>query len=62
MKHVNKAVFIISLSCPADCFGVSPVSVVKGPPAALKMVVHKFGVHENYLIRPARPYRTFKAL
>ena len=55
MKHVIKAVFIIALSCPADCFGVSPVSVVKGPPAALKMVVHKFGVHEIYLTRPVRP-------
>jgi hypothetical protein len=33
---------------------MSPVMVVKGPPAVLKMDVHKFGVHEIYLTRPER--------
>lgn len=54
MKHVIEAVFVIALSCPVYCFAVSPVSVVKGPPASLKMEVHKFGVHEIYLTRSAR--------
>lgn len=29
--------------------------VEKGPPASLKMEVHKFGVHDIYLTLPSRP-------
>lgn len=49
------AVFIIAVSLPTYSFAVSPVTVVKGPPASLEMEVHKFGVHEIYLTLPSRP-------
>jgi hypothetical protein len=55
MKNVIRAVFIIAVSFPTYSFAVSPVTVVKGPPASLKMEVHKFGVHEIYLTLPSRP-------
>ena len=55
MKHVIGAVFIIAVSLPTYSFAVSPVTVIKGPPASLKMEVHKFGVHEIYLTLPSRP-------
>lgn len=55
MKHVIRAIFIIAVSFPTYSFAVSPVTVVKGPPASLKMEVHKFGVHEIYLTLPSRP-------
>jgi hypothetical protein len=55
MKHVIRAVFIIAISFPTYSLAVSPVTIVKGPPASLKMEVHKFGVHEIYLTLPSRP-------
>lgn len=54
MKPVIAAVFIVAVSFPTYSCAVSPVAVVKGPPASLKMEVHKFGVHEIYLTRPSR--------
>jgi hypothetical protein len=54
MKHVFAAALIIALSVPVDCLAMSPVMTVKGPPASVKMDVHKFGVHEIYLTLPAR--------
>ena len=55
MKPVIAAMFIVAASFPPYSFAVTPVSVVKGPPASLKMEVHKFGVHEIYLTLPSRP-------
>lgn len=55
MKHVIATVFIIAVSFPTYSSAVSPVTVVKGPPASLKMEVHRFGVHEIYLTLPSRP-------
>jgi|GEM_PF-6952683 len=54
MKHFIAAALIAAISVPVDCFAMSPVMVVKGPPASVKMDVHKFGVHEIYLTLPAR--------
>lgn len=55
MKYVIAAVFVIAASIPAYSFAVTPVTVVKGPPASLKMEVHMFGVHDMYLTLPSRP-------
>lgn len=55
MKHVFAAVLTIAISVPVYCFAMSPVMVVKGPPASVTMQVHKFGVHEIYLTLPVRP-------
>ena len=55
MKHAVAAVCMIAVSFPMHSFAVTPVAVVKGPPASLKMEVHKCGVHEIYLTLPSRP-------
>jgi len=55
MKHVIAAVLMIAVSFPTCSFAVTPVTVVRGPPASLKMDVHKFGVHEIYLTLPSSP-------
>ncbi|MBD8530687.1 MULTISPECIES: hypothetical protein [unclassified Massilia] len=55
MKHVIAAVFIIAMSFPMYSFALSPVTIVKGQPASLKMEVYGFGVHYIYLTLPARP-------
>lgn len=58
MKHAFAAGLMLAIVAPTCGFAVTPVSVVKGPPASVKMEVHDFGVNEIYLTLPARdmPY------
>jgi len=55
MRHAFTAAFVVAASVSAHCLAMSPVTVTKGPPASVEIQVHKYGVHEFYLTRPAGP-------
>ena len=55
MRRAFATAFVVIIFVSSYCFALTPVTVVKGPPASLEMAVHDFGVHEIYLTRPARP-------